>query len=102
MKITKAEELQELTELGQVEFEKSVLDGPLFKNILAQMEEAALEGYGGFNKTIHNSDEIRELKVIQKAFLEAGYECEIEIENQKGAFGLPYTSRKFIVRWNKK
>ncbi|MGN7409942.1 hypothetical protein [Sporosarcina sp. SAFN-010] len=102
MNITKADELKELSESGRVEFEKGVLEGPFFKNILGQMEEAALKGYSGFEKTIYDTEEIRELKVIQKAFLDAGYECKFEFENHKNLLGLSYTTRKFVVDWNKK
>ncbi len=56
MEIPKADDLQELTELGRVEFVKSVLEGPLFKSILASMEDAALNGRSSFEKLFDIAD----------------------------------------------
>lgn len=100
MEITKADELKELTELGQAEFEKSVLEGPLFKSILASMEDSAMKGYSGFKKTIYDVEDLRDYYVIQKAFQNAGYECEIEIERKTTFFNVPYTNRLFRVSWD--
>lgn len=101
MKIIKANELQELTELGQVEFVKNVLEGPLFKSILASMEDAALNGRSSFEKLFDIAD-LRAMNLIKSAFIDAGYECEIKIEKSRMLLNLPYTCHKILISWDKK
>ncbi|GKV69825.1 hypothetical protein NCCP2716_23230 [Sporosarcina sp. NCCP-2716] len=100
MKITNPEDMRKISVDGQMEYEKSVMEGPLFKSIMAEMEQAALEGYSGFNQTITDSADLRDYYVIQKAFTDAGYKCEIEIERRKGLMNIPYVIRKFFVSWD--
>lgn len=101
MKITNAADMQELAELGEAEFEKNVLEGPLLKSIVASIEEAAINGQTSFSKGFDLSD-TRSMEVIQNAFLEAGYECEMKIEHDRRLFGIPYSSREIVIIWNKK
>ncbi len=102
MKITNLEEMQELSVMARIEYERGVLEGPLFKDILAKMEVAALDGRGGFTKGIMNDEDIRDYHIIKKAFQDAGYECKVEIEYGRSLFNLPYCHRQFIVSWDKK
>ena len=92
--------MKELTELGKEDFQKSALEGPVFKSIIRSIESAALEGYTGWHKTLSSHDDIRELKVIQKALIDAGYESEFKYKSYKNLLGMNSTTTTFHVNWN--
>lgn len=100
VEIINVKEMKELAAIGKEEFEKTVLEGPTFKSIVRQIEEAACKGYTGWYKDLDSSDDIRELKVIQKALIGAGYKCEFKSNQAKTLLGF-YTSRNtFSVDWD--
>ncbi|WP_158231558.1 hypothetical protein [Sporosarcina sp. P18a] len=45
MEIMNAKDMQKITEFGKEEFEKAVISGLLFKDIVSFVENSALEGY---------------------------------------------------------
>ncbi|MEK4715370.1 hypothetical protein [Sporosarcina sp. FSL K6-5500] len=97
--IMKASDIKELTDLGKLEFEKNVLEGPLFKKVVTSIEEAALNGHSGWSIDNVPFEDIRGLKIIQTALQEAGYECEINMNNEFNFFGMKLTTRQFKVSW---
>lgn len=99
MEIININDLKELTELGKAEFEKSVLEGPMFKNIVRSIEDAALEGYTEWSRNIESDESLRELEVVQSALIAAGYECVIKVDRGTVFNFVPYVTRKFIVDW---
>lgn len=97
--IMNASDLKELSILGEAEFEKNVLEGPRFKSIMTSIEDAAMQGHCSWGTSLVPAEEVRELRVIQQALQDAGYNCELD-ETTGKAFGiLDYTNRKFEVSW---
>ncbi|MEK4715263.1 hypothetical protein [Sporosarcina sp. FSL K6-5500] len=97
--IMKASDTKELSNLGQMEFEKNVLEGPMFKNVVTSIEEAALNGYSSWSINNVPFEDIRGLKIIQTALQAEGYECEINMNNEFNFFGMKLTTRQFKVSW---
>lgn len=96
-----ADEMLELSEQGKVDFKDRVLNGPTFKKVISGIEDAALEGYTGWNRTIGSNDDVREFIVIHDYLKEKGYCCEFETETKRGLLG-EYKVKKFVVKWDKK
>lgn len=96
--IPTAEFLKQLSGEGQVEYEKEVLNGPLFKKAINRIEDSALEGYTGWRKRLDGHDDIRALKVIQKELQSKGFYCEFKTEEKRGLLG-PYKEHYFHVKW---
>ena len=97
--IMKASDTKELTDLGQLEFETNVLEGPMFKQVVTSIEEAAINGHSLWSIDNVPFEDIRGLKIIQTALQEAGYECEINMNNKLNFFGMTLTFRQFKVSW---
>ncbi|MEK3887484.1 hypothetical protein [Bacillus sp. FSL K6-3431] len=91
--------LAEMSNEGVRSFEKDVLEGPLFRKTVLNIEEAALEGYTGYRHRISSSDDMRELEVIVNALKEAGYYCEIETKTGEGWIG-KYNVRDLVISWD--
>ncbi|MFD4492993.1 hypothetical protein [Lysinibacillus fusiformis] len=96
--IPTAEFLKQLSAEGQISYERDVLNGPLFKRIIAQVEESALAGFAGWKQIIQREDDIRALKVIQKEMQSKGFHCEFETENKQGLLGA-YKLQYFNIKW---
>lgn len=90
--------LKQMADEGLVSYEKEVLEGPLFKKIIIQIEDAALAGYAGRKNTLNGGDDIRALKVIQKELQSKGFYCEFEMEDVRGLMGT-YKEQFFHVKW---
>ena len=94
-----AEFLNQLSNEGFANYKKDVLNGPLFKKIISQIEDAALDGYKGWNQTLDNrADDIRALNVVREELLSRGFYCEFETENKRGLIG-DYSVQKFVIKW---
>jgi hypothetical protein len=98
LEIIKADDMKELSEFGKEEFEKSVLEGPLLKSVIRNIEDSALGGYTGWTTKFDSSVDVREFKVIQKYLTDAGFNCEIKSELKKGLV-YQYTQNSFHVNW---
>lgn len=96
--IPTAEFLKQLSSEGQVNYEKDVLNGPLFKKIMTQIEDSALDGFTGWRQRIDSNDDIRALKVIQKELQSKGFYCEFETLEKRGLLG-PYNEQYFHIKW---
>lgn len=96
--IPTADFLKQLATEGLVSYEQDVLNGPLFKRIISQIEESALAGFTGWKQLLQREDDIRALKVIQKELQLKGYHCEFETKEKQGLLG-PYKVRYFEIKW---
>ncbi|AJK89667.1 MULTISPECIES: hypothetical protein [Lysinibacillus] len=96
--IPTAEFLKQLSGDGQANYEKDVLNGPLFKKIIAKIEDSALDGYTGWRQSVDRHDDVRALKVIQKELQSKGFHCEFETENKQGLLGA-YKLQYFSIKW---
>ncbi len=91
--------LKKISDEGFEDYKKDVLNGPLFRKIMIQIEDAALAGYTGRkNKLDHRTDDFRALKVIQKELQAKGFYCEFETVEKKGLI-VPYKEQYFHVKW---
>lgn len=97
--IPSAEFLNQVSKDGLANYEKEVLEGPLFKNIMKNIEDSALEGYTGWKKTIHGHDDLRALNAIRKELQAKGYYCEFETVDFNGLLGT-YKKKNFHVKWS--
>ncbi|WP_285397611.1 hypothetical protein [Lysinibacillus sp. fls2-241-R2A-57] len=96
--IPTAEFLKQLASEGQANYEKDVLDGPLFKQIMTKIEDSALDGFTGWRQSVDTHDDVRALKVTQKELQSKGFYCEFEIVEKRGLLG-PYKEQYFQVKW---
>jgi len=96
--IPTAEFLKGLTAEGLASYERDVLNGPLFKQIMTRIEDSALAGYTGWRQRVDQHDDVRALKVIQKELQSKGFYCEFETEEKRGLLG-PYKDRYFQIKW---
>lgn len=96
--IPTADFLKQLATEGLVSYEQDVLNGPLFKRIISQIEESALAGFTGWKQLLQREDDIRALKVIQKELQSKGFHCEFETENKQGLLGA-YKLQYFSIKW---
>ena len=92
--------LAEMSEEGTRSFEQQVLEGPLLKRFIRSIEDSALEGYTGYKHKIQPGEDIRSLKVIQKALKESGYKCEFEEVEKRGLI-TNYFEKYLVVKWSK-
>jgi len=100
VEIIKVGDMKELSELGKEEYEKNVLEGSTFKSVVSSIEGSAIKGYTGWYKVLDSSDDTRELEVIKKALIEAGYGCEFKHKRYKNLLGLYSTTTTFHVNWH--
>lgn len=96
--IIQATELAKLSEDGRLQFEKDALDSLDFKSLIRNIENAALDGYTGFNQKLHSSDNRRVYNVFIKFLITAGYSAEIKRVERKSLIGVFYTD-EFHVSW---
>lgn len=101
VEIPSIEYLKGLTEVGIKSFEQTVLEGSLFKNIIRNIEDAAFNGFTGWDKKIESDDDVRALKVICKTLKGKGFYCEIEAKEETGLLG-KYNRKSFVVNWETK
>lgn len=97
-KIPTAEFIKQLAGDGLASYKQDVLNGPLFKKIISQIEDSALDGYTGWHKKIDSHDDMRALKVIQNELQSKGFKCEFETVEKRGLI-MPYKEQYFQVKW---
>lgn len=97
--IPTADFLAEVSAEGAIAFEVEVLEGPLFKKIVRGIEDAALNGYTRYSRSLHSNDDMRKLEVVQTALKDVGFYCEIETVSKRGLLG-QYNERYFIIDWS--
>ncbi|WP_147536071.1 hypothetical protein [Bacillus marasmi] len=101
IKLKSPEDMRKLSDVGIEFYKQSVLSGDTLKNIVKQIEKAALEGYSGWQQTITAASDLRELKVIRDYFVSKGFYCDFETETHKSLVGW-YKVEKFVVDWKEK
>lgn len=102
VEIPSLEYLKGLTEEGVKNFEQTVLEGPLFKEIIRKIEDVALDGLAIYEKKIESDDDVRALKVICTALKENDFYCEIENKEKTGLLMGKYYQKYFVVKWETK
>ncbi|MEX3621895.1 hypothetical protein [Viridibacillus arvi] len=90
--------LKELSEERFKNYEKEVLEGPLFKRIITNIEESALKGFKGWKQRLDSHDDFRALKVICKQLSDQGFYSDFETVDVNGLVG-NYKQQYFVVRW---
>lgn len=96
--IPTADFLKQLSSEGMANYEKEVINGPLYKKIKTKIEDSALDGFTGWRQRLDGHDDIRALKVIQKELQSKGFHCEFETEEKQGLLG-PYKLQYFYIKW---
>ncbi|WP_369354222.1 hypothetical protein [Lysinibacillus capsici] len=96
--IPTADFLKQLAADGLASYERDVLNGPLFKQIMTRIEDSALAGYTDWRQRVDQHDDVRALKVIQKELQSKGFQCEFKTEEKQGLLGL-YKVRYFEIKW---
>lgn len=96
--IPTAEFLKKLSGEGLANYKKDVLGGQLFKKIMMQIEDAALDGFTGWRQRLDSNDDVRALNVIKKELQSKGFYCELETVEKHGLIG-PYKEQYFKVKW---
>ncbi|KGR89338.1 hypothetical protein [Lysinibacillus odysseyi] len=100
--IPTAEFLNQLSKEGMESYKQDVLNGPVFKKIINQIEDAALDGYKGWRRPLDSrTDEMRALKVIREELQSRGFYCEFETVQKNGLLG-EYKVKIFVVKWGEK
>lgn len=91
--------VQGLSEEGVKNFEREVLNGSLFRDVIQSIEDAALAGYTETSRTFHSTETKRALGVIRKNLQAAGYYCEFGIQTKLSYFG-EYKEPCFVIKWS--
>ncbi|UAT29544.1 hypothetical protein K7T73_13140 [Bacillus badius] len=97
--IKPASELNKIANEGKERFEKEALESKEFKNILAKIEEAAIEGFKGWRQKVEADEDIRAYNAYIKALNDAGYKAELKTETCQSALGFTFNERYFVVKW---
>lgn len=91
--IPTADYMKKLATKNKYEFELSVMEGPVFKDVMQKIENAALKGKSQISVNV--SENRKELEVIRKYLEEAGYACRF-----KGPPTFPNLSLNFEIDWS--
>lgn len=97
--IKPASELSKIANEGKERFEKEALESQQFKNILAKIEEAAMEGFKGWRQKVEADEDTRAYTAYIKALKDAGYKAELKTVKGKSLMGLLYEETYFVVKW---
>ena len=101
IEIPTPEFLTEISEESVKSFERDVVEGPLFRNTIQRIEDAALAGFTRSSRKLYDVD-MRALEVIQKHLKAAGFHCEIEVQTKCGFLIGEYKEQYFVIDWSKK
>ncbi|MFD1203557.1 hypothetical protein ACFQ38_00200 [Sporosarcina contaminans] len=71
--IPSAASMADLAKQKEQEFETAVMEGPVFRDIMQRIENAALEGKTAISVTVQDFEHRQALNVISKYLTAAGY-----------------------------